>query len=50
MRTLIRVLGTWRRLGLTIVGAAALAALVAPTVGRVAHAQSPAARLARPRE
>ena len=46
MRTLIRVLGTWQRLGLTIVGVAALAALVAPAVGRVAHAQSPAAQAA----
>src|SRR5262245_25797532 len=46
MRTLIGALGTWRRIGLTIVGVAALAAIVAPAVGRVAHAQSPAAQAA----
>jgi hypothetical protein len=47
MSSLIRALGTWRRTILTIAGVAALAALVVvPAVGRVAHAQSPAAQAA----
>jgi hypothetical protein len=46
---MIRALATWRRSGLTIAAVAALAlaaAPVAPVVGRVAHAQSPAAQAA----
>ena len=47
LRTLIRAAGTWRRSILTIAGVTALAALaVAPAIGRVAHAQSPAAQAA----